>query len=83
MSEVITSIQILKDYLKNKPEIDRIHVVAHATLSAWTSHWPMQCSPLETRLINDSIQIKEVEMSRWLKQRRMALSKLARAINQT
>ncbi|MGK5088936.1 hypothetical protein WDW86_15365 [Bdellovibrionota bacterium FG-2] len=83
MRELVFSIQILQEYLQQKmrglnPAIDRPQVVAHATLSAWEHHWNPLCSPLEKRLLENTLDIKSAETSRWLTQRRIAIAKLVR-----
>ncbi|MCM2276710.1 MAG: hypothetical protein NDJ89_01380 [Oligoflexia bacterium] len=60
------------------PSIDREAVVAHATLSALIHHWPSKSSPQIEDLLAQTIRIKEVERSRWMTQRRIAIAKLVR-----
>jgi hypothetical protein len=58
--------------------IDRPEVVAHALLSALTHHWPTFSDDGTRELLNRTLEIKEIEHSRWITQRRIAIAKLAR-----
>lgn len=62
------------------PIVDRPQIVAHATLSAFTQHWPDLADSDLLEVLSASIEIKETERSRWIVQRRIALVKLAREL---
>ncbi len=63
------------------PAIDRPEVVAHALLSALTHHWPSSSDQATRELLDRTLKIKEVERSRWITQRRIAIAKLAKHLN--
>ena len=56
---------------------DRLEIVAHAMLSALVHHWPSRTTADLSRLLSDTLEIKEIEHSRWMTQRRIAIAKLA------
>jgi hypothetical protein len=58
--------------------VDRPEVVAHALLSALTHHWPTFSDDATRELLKRTVEIKEVEHSRWITQRRIAIAKLSR-----
>jgi hypothetical protein len=60
--------------------VDRPEVVAHATLGAWISHWPGRSTSVERDLLAQTVAIRAAEPGRWIKQRRIALTKLSRAV---
>ncbi|MDR3608288.1 MAG: hypothetical protein P4M08_13035 [Oligoflexia bacterium] len=64
-----------------RPAIDRPQVVAHATLSGFAHHWPSRVDAALLALLEATSVIKEVESSRWIVQRRIAVAKLARALD--
>ncbi len=80
MNDVITSIQVLMDFMRSQTVVDRKEVVAHATLSAWVAHWPQEALALERDLLAKTQTIQTQEASRWLKQRRIALAKLSKKL---
>jgi len=73
--------EVLNRFITRKGEVDRPEVVAHATLSAWIHHWPASASVSDHLLIQATRQIRVAEESRWLKQRRIAIAKLARLMS--
>lgn len=58
--------------------IEREELVAYATLEAYCSHFPEQSSSEDRDLLAKWKQVPKQEYSRFLKQRRIALAKLAR-----
>ena len=61
---------------------DRPELVAHAVLSGFAHHWPehpllSECGIPE--LLQKTGWLRKAEPGRWIKQRRMGLTKLARA----
>jgi hypothetical protein len=58
--------------------VDRPEVVAHALLSALTHHWPTFSDDETKELLDRTLEIKEIEHSRWITQRRIAIAKLSR-----
>jgi hypothetical protein len=84
MSEQIeSSKRVLEDYLllkKSCPDAppDRKEVVAYATLSAFTHHWPSRSNAQLSALLEATASIKAVERSRYFVQRRIAIAKIAR-----
>ncbi len=60
--------------------VDRPQVVAHAMLGAWISHWPGRATRDERDLLAQTIAIRAAEPGRWIKQRRIALTKLSRSV---
>src|SRR3989344_2832 len=69
---------ILIQYQQEGPDVrrpERDQVIAHATLSAWLHHWPSQV-PTEVasrlaELLADTQDIRSIEASRWMTQRRI------------
>ncbi len=83
-SQIDASIEILRSFLALKlkganPQVDRPEIVAHAVLSGLAHHWPEKVSDQERALLEQTLEIKLVERSRWMTQRRIAIAKLARA----
>lgn len=60
--------------------VDREMIVAHATLSAFIHHWPSKAQPEISELLTKTKFIRDLENSRWHTQRRIAISKLSRII---
>ena len=79
--QIETAVTILSRFLllsSTDKVIDREQIVAHATLAAFTHHWPSLTTQSDRTLLIATGEIKAVEHSRWLTQRRIALAKLAR-----
>jgi hypothetical protein len=57
---------------------DRDDVVAYATLEAWVSHFPDFAETSDRELLKKTESIFLIEKDRFYKQRRIALSKLAK-----
>lgn len=58
--------------------VDRAEICAHALLSAWVHHWPEQITPPLNNLLAATLDIKARERSRWMTQRRIAITKLCK-----
>lgn len=52
-------------------------IVAYARLAAFASHWPNQVGSDVLTLLNTHARVRELELDRYLKQRRIQLAKLA------
>lgn len=78
-SQIDSSVEILQRYLKDPSQaIDRKEVVAHATLSALSHHWPSKSTAQIHYLLEVTQKIKTLEHSRWAIQRRIAIAKFHR-----
>ncbi len=79
------AIRILEAFLaQSDASVDRPEVVAHATLSALAHHWFKQfATPQVIDLLQRSARIRAAEPSRWMTQRRIAISKAATASTPT
>lgn len=82
-AEIQTSCEALGVFLNLKNQglpcaVDRKEVVAHATLSALAHHWPSRTPPEIAPLLACTSEIKIIERSRWMTQRRIAIAKLAK-----
>jgi hypothetical protein len=76
------AVATLEKFLRNGSVPDRAEVVAHATLAGFVKHWPdhpLANAVREGGLIEKTSRIRDQEPGRWLKQRRIALARLARA----
>lgn len=81
IEEVKLAVAILEAWRSGDcSSVDRPQVVAHATLGAWISHWPGRATLDERDLLARTIAIRAAEPGRWIKQRRIALAKLSRAV---
>ncbi len=69
--------EILQRYCAARSAIDRVEVVAHATLSALVHHWPSQADETIRTLLEETWEIRSAEKSRWITQRRLAIARLA------
>ena len=78
-AQATAAIQVLESFLARPlAQLDRAEVVAHATLSALSHHWPNQhCTTQIMDLLHRSAQVRAQEPSRWMTQRRIAISKAA------
>lgn len=77
------SISILQNYLRARQSgsiaaVDRKEVVAHATVSAFVAHWPTQAGDSLPVLLAATSDVPEQEKSRWMVQRRIAISRLSK-----
>lgn len=86
LEQIETSKRILSDFVEQthrglEPAVDRKEVVAFAVLSALVHHWPSRGDAEMSRLLMDASRIKEVERSRWMVQRRIAVAKWAAFFN--
>lgn len=63
--------------------IGREEIVAHATLSALQHHWPSLAGERIRALLVETKNIRSTENSRWMIQRRIAISKLQRVLEFT
>jgi hypothetical protein len=79
-AQILSSETTLRDFLAERAPIDRAQVVAHATLSAWVHHWPSRATLQQQALLQATVSIKDLEHSRWITQRRIAIGKLARLV---
>jgi hypothetical protein len=82
-AQIETSKAILRRFADREaaglaPSVDRDEVVSHATLSGLAHHWPSRVSESILELLNQCSRIPQEERSRWVVQRRIAISKLAR-----
>jgi hypothetical protein len=62
------------------PVVDHPQIVAQATLSALAHHWPSRCTEQMLRLLDSTQDIKNVELSRWATQRRIAIAKIHKVL---
>ncbi len=53
-------------------------VVAYALVAACVQHWPSRATESARKLLEELSWIKEVERDRYIKQRRVAISRLSR-----
>ncbi|HAR41829.1 MAG TPA: hypothetical protein DCS07_04245 [Bdellovibrionales bacterium] len=61
--------------------ITREKLVAFSTISAFCHHYPSRSTELQRNLLNQFSWIREREMSRYLKQRRIALVHIQNQLN--
>lgn len=64
----------------SQDEIGREEIMAYSLLTALVEHWPAQQSPEIATLLHEWRKITELEHSRFIKQRRIALAMLAREL---
>ncbi|MGZ3688607.1 MAG: hypothetical protein ACXWP5_09780 [Bdellovibrionota bacterium] len=84
--QIEESKEVLSRFLKSKkdglkPGLDRPEIVAHATLSALSHHWPSKTSPEILELLAETCEIQKLEHTRWAIQRRIATAKIARSLD--
>lgn len=79
------ALAILEEFLarnssEKRAHVDRPEIVAHATLSAWVHHWPSRVKPGVAEVLAATPEIRALENSRWMTQRRIAIAKIARVL---
>lgn len=78
---ITDSVKILETAIHEQSLISREMIVAYARLRAWTQHWPSDAPESVLKLLDSFVWIKTIEPDRYIKQRRIALSALARELS--
>lgn len=72
------ALQVLLGASAQSRTASRELIVAYATVAAWVQHWPSRATRSLHQLVEEFVWVRETERDRYIKQRRVALARLAR-----